>query len=327
MQPRIINVALTACFVMLVVSTGHTELLGRREVTTIPPVNLTGDASATSSEELTQSNGGLKIYISVDMEGISGVSGRDQTSNSGTEYGRSRKLMAEDTNAAIRGAIAAGATEIVVNDSHGGQRNILPEDLHPSASLISHNFKRHGMVEGLDDTFDAAMFIGYHAKAGTPVGLFAHTGSGVVRNLEINGISVGEGGMNTMMADWHGVPVVLVTGDNVAVNEIQQVAKEARGVVVKHAINAQAVRLKSLAAVREDIERVAKEAVSAVQDKDPTRVSTYSVRLQFQNTLIPYVSEVLPSIRRPSPDTLEFSVDSMPDAYATIRFLYRWIRP
>ena len=97
--------------------------------------------------------------------------------------------------------------------------------------------------------------------------------------------------------------------------------------MVKHAINAQAVRLKSLVAVREDIERVAKEAVSTVQDKDPTRVSTYSVRLQFQNTLIPYVSEVLPSIRRPSPDTLEFSVDSMPDAYATIRFLYRWIRP
>ena len=321
MQPRIIDVVLTVCFVMLVVSTGHTGSMVRWEATTIPPVHLTDDAQATSSEELTQSSRGLKIYISVDMEGISGISGR------GTEYGRSRKLMADDTNAAIRGAIAAGATEIVVNDSHGGQRNLLPEDLHPSASLISHNFKRHGMVEGLDDTFDAAIFIGYHAKAGAPVGLFAHTGSGVVRNLEINGISIGEGGMNTMMADWYGVPVVLVTGDNVAVNEVQQVAKEAKGVVVKHAINAQAVHLRSLEAVREDIERVAKEAVSAVQDKEPTRVSVYSVRLQFQNTLVPYVSEVLPSIKRPSPDTLEFSVDSMPDAYATIRFLYRWVRP
>ena len=111
MQPRIINVALTACFVMLVASTGHTESMVRWETTTMPPVNLTGDAQATSSEELTQSSGGLKIYISVDMEGISGISGRDQTSNNGTEYGRSRKLMADDTNAAIRGAIAAGATD------------------------------------------------------------------------------------------------------------------------------------------------------------------------------------------------------------------------
>lgn len=73
--------------------------------------------------------------------------------------------MAEDTNAAIRGALAGGATEIVVNDSHGGQRNLLPEDLHPSARLISHSFKRYGMMEGLDESFDAVIFIGYHAKA------------------------------------------------------------------------------------------------------------------------------------------------------------------
>ena len=87
--------------------------------------------------------------------------------------------MAEDVNAAIRGALAGGATEIVVNDSHGSQRNMLPEDLDPSARLISHSFKRYGMMEGLDETFDAVLFIGYHAKADTPGGLFAHTGSGV----------------------------------------------------------------------------------------------------------------------------------------------------
>lgn len=81
---------------------------------------------------------GKKVYISVDMEGISGISGSDQLSPGGSEYPRSRKLMAEDTNAAIRGALAAGATDIVVNDSHGGQRNLLPEDLNPVARLISH---------------------------------------------------------------------------------------------------------------------------------------------------------------------------------------------
>ena len=106
-----------------------------------------------------------KVYVSVDMEGISGISGMNQLSPGGSEYGRSRKLMAEDANAAIRGAVAAGATEVLVNDSHGGQRNLLPEDLHPAASLISHSFKTYGMMEGVDETFAAAIFVGYHAKA------------------------------------------------------------------------------------------------------------------------------------------------------------------
>ena len=105
----------------------------------------------------------------------------------GAEYGRARKLMAEDANAAIRGAFEGGATDVLVNDSHGSQRNLLPEDLDPRARLISHSFKRYGMMEGLDESFDAVVFIGYHAKADAPRGLFAHTGSGVVRDLQVNG--------------------------------------------------------------------------------------------------------------------------------------------
>ena len=151
--------------------------------------------------------------------------------------------MAEDLNAAVRGAIEAGATDILVNDSHGGQRNLLPEDVHPARRLISHSFKRHGMMEGLDETFDGAIFIGYHAKADAPRGLFAHTGSGVVRDLQINGRSVGEGGMNAALAAWHGVPVLVVTGDDVAVAEVKESAPDARGVVVKRAINIRAVEL------------------------------------------------------------------------------------
>ena len=95
---------------------------------------------------------GKKVYISVDLEGISGVNGDDQTGPGGAEYGRARKLMAEDANAAIRGAFEGGATDVLVNDSHGGQRNLLPEDLDPRARLISHSFKRYGMMEGLDET-------------------------------------------------------------------------------------------------------------------------------------------------------------------------------
>jgi D-amino peptidase len=268
---------------------------------------------------------GKKVYISVDMEGISGISGSDQLSPAGSEYARSRKLMAEDTNAAIRGALAAGATDIVVNDSHGGQRNLLPEDLNPAARLISHSFKRYGMMEGLDGSFDAVIFIGYHAKAGSPDGLFAHTGSGVVRDLRINGRSVGEGGMNTMLAAWYGVPVVLVTGDDVAVAEVKEMATAARGVVVKRAINVRAVELVSLETARREIESAARAAVAGAKKTPPERRGPFNVQLEFRDTLIPEIAEAFPTIRRVGPETVTYSMDTMPAAYRLIRVLYRFI--
>ena len=269
---------------------------------------------------------GKKVYISVDMEGISGISGDDQLSQGGVEYGRSRKLMVEDANAAIRGAIAAGATDILVNDSHGGQRNLLPEDLHPAARLISHSFKRYGMMEGLDETFDAVIFIGYHAKADHPGGLFAHTGSGVVRDLEINGRSVGEGGMNAALAAWFGVPVVMVTGDDVAVRQVKESAPSAHGVDVKRAINTRAVELKPLAKAREEIERTAREAVqSAPARRAAQKAGSYTIRMRFKNFTIPEVASAFQGIAVESPDTVVFTRATMPEAYRLIRVLYRFI--
>ncbi len=206
-----------------------------RVVTTL--VLLLALAFAISSRAQT----GKKVYISVDLEGISGINGDDQTSAGQPEYARGRKLMVEDANAAIRGAFAGGATDVLVNDSHGSQRNLLPEDLDPRARLISHSFKRYGMMEGLDETFDSVLFIGYHARASAPRGLFAHTGSGVVRDLQVNGVAVGEGGMNAALAAWYGVAVALVTGDDTAVDEVKAIVPSVKGVVVKRAINTRAV--------------------------------------------------------------------------------------
>jgi D-amino peptidase len=266
-----------------------------------------------------------KVYISVDMEGISGVSGDDQVNAGGAEYGRSRKLMAEDLNAAIRGALEAGATDILVNDSHGGQRNLLPEDVHPSARLISHSFKRHGMMEGLDETFDAIIFIGYHAKADAPRGLFAHTGTGVVRDLQINGRSVGEGGMNAALAAWYGVPVVVVTGDDTAVAEVKESVPAVRGVVVKRAINVRAVELKPLQQARKEIEAAAREGVAGARKPAPQRTGPFRVQLRFRNFTIPEVATAFREIEPVAPDTVAFSRETMPEAYRLIRVLYRFI--
>lgn len=235
--------------------------------------------------------------------------------------------MADDLNAAISGARAGGATEIVVNDSHGSMRNLRLEDLEPGARLISHSFKRAGMMEGLDESFHAAIFVGYHAQAGSPNGLFAHTGSGVVADVRVNGQSLGEGGLNTLVAGWYGVPVVLVTGDDVAVKQVLAVASGARGVVVKRAINQRAVELRPLQDVHRDIDLAAREAVAAARRVAPRREASYKVEVQFREPFIPEVAEILPGMQRPAPDTIAFTTDTMPRAYALIRVLYRYINP
>lgn len=267
----------------------------------------------------------MRVYISVDMEGISGVNGDNQTTVAGNEYGRARKLMAEDANAAIRGAFAGGATDVLVNDSHGGQRNLLPEDLDSRARLISHSFKRHGMMEGLDSTFDAVIFVGYHAKAGTPRGLFAHTGSGVLRDLQVNGRSVGEGGMNALLAAWYGVPVVVVTGDDVAVDQQREITPGVRGVVVKRAINTRAVELRPLADARRDIETAARAGVADARKTGPERAAQYTVRMEFNDLTFPEVATAFREVRLVNASTIEFVRETMPDAYRLIRVLYRFI--
>ena len=199
-------------------------------------------SSATSAADAAQS--GKKVFISADMEGISGISGSDQLSATGAEYSRSRKMMADDVNAAIRGARAGGATTIVVNDSHGSMRNLRLEDLEPGVALDQPQLQavrddgRPGRLLRCGDLRRLSR------QGGASGGLFAHTGSGVVRDVRVNGQSLGEGGLNTTVAAWYGVPVALVTGDDVAVKQVAEVATTAKTVAVKRAINPRAVELR-----------------------------------------------------------------------------------
>ena len=270
---------------------------------------------------------GKKIFISVDMEGISGIADNGQLSSGQPEYGRYRKLMAQDVNAAIGGAYDGGGRQILVNDAHGSMRNLQIEDLDGRANLISHSFKAYGMLEGLDESFDAVFFIGYHAKAGSPIGFAAHTGSGVVRDLRVNGRSVGEAGLNALLAAWYGVPVVLGTGDHVAVEQIKAAAPDALVVVTKRAINSRAVELRPLDVVHREITTLAAEAVKTAQRRTPRREPSYRVEIQFNGTAIAEVAEGLPQIERPAPDTLAFTTQSLPQAYRMIRILYRYVNP
>lgn len=268
-----------------------------------------------------------KIYISVDMEGVSGVVDSGQLSSGQPEYARYRLLMAQDVNAAIRGARAGGATEIVVNDAHGSMRNLRPEDLEPGIRLISHSFKPFGMMEGLDETFDGVFFIGYHAKAGSPVAFAAHTGSGVVRDVRLNGRSVGEAGLNARLAAWYGVPVLLGTGDQAATAQIHEAAPGARLVVVKRAVTSRAVELRPLDEVHREITEAARAAVATAGRVPPERTGPFRVEVDFAGPAIPEIAEGLPQLTRPAPETIAFTADTMPAAYRLIRILYRYLNP
>jgi D-amino peptidase len=292
-----------------------------------PPRPTQDDPTRTKTSGATTKSGARKVYISVDLEGISGVNGEDQINPGQSEYARARKLMAEDTNAAIRGAFEGGATAVIVNDSHGGMRNLLPEDLDPRARLISHSFKLYGMMEGLDDSFSAVVFVGYHAKADSPAGLFAHTGSGVIRDLQVNGRSVGEGGMNAALAAWYGVPVVVVSGDDVAVAEVKSAAPGVRTVAVKRAINIRAVELRPLAEARQELQQAVRDGVAAAKPTAAHPAKSYRVQVRFRSVTHPQVVTAFREIELVAPDTVAFTRATMPEAYRLIRVLYRFINP
>ncbi len=269
----------------------------------------------------------LKVYISVDMEGVSGVVTSDQTGAGGADYNRFRRLMTEEANAAIEGAVAAGATEIVVNDSHGSMRNLLIEELRAPAELISSNIKPMGMMQGIDASFDAVIFVGYHAKAGSPVGVLAHTGSGSIADLRINGRSVGEAGMNILAAGAFGVPVVMITGDQETIAQARELVPNLEGAQVKEAIATTAARSLRPDIARDRIRTAAKRALerlSEIKSVKPATPATFEVR--FTQTVLADVAEQIPTIKRVDARTISYQADDYLQGYRLLRVLYRYLR-
>ena len=184
-----------------------------------------------TSEAKTQ---GLKVYISADMEGVAGVFGREQLDSQGFEYSQFRSFMTAEVNAAVEAARDEGATEIVISDSHGSGLNLLMDALPQDIQLVRSWPRPLGMMEGIDDSFCAAIFIGYHAGVGNIDGIAAHTvSSKAFSSVKINGIEMSEGGMNALIAGHFGVPVVMISGDDAAVREVSDMLGPIEGAVVK----------------------------------------------------------------------------------------------
>ena len=269
----------------------------------------------------------LKVFISVDMEGVTGVVSADQTGAAGGDYNRTRRLMTEEANAAIEGALASGATEIVVNDSHGSMRNLEIDMLRAPAELISNNVKPMGMVQGLDSSFDAAVFIGYHAKAGSPVGVLAHTGSGTIADLRINGRSVGEAGMNIFAAGALGVPVVMVSGDQGAISEARALVPNIEGVQVKEAIWTTAAQSLHPTEARRRISSGVENALRRLPEFKPVRPATPArFEVSFAQPVLADLAEQIPTIGRVDARTVSYSAADYLKGYRLLRILYRYLR-
>lgn len=205
----------------------------------------------------------MQIYISADMEGITGLVDAVDVQPGGADYERGRVMMTEDVNAAVRGAVAAGATRVLVNDAHGPMRNLLPDLLHPAAHLVRGRPKAMGMLDGLDDSFDAALCIGYHSRAGT-LGVLSHSFMGhEIEDMWLDSAPVGEIGLVHATAAALGAPVILLTGDDAACAEMADWDPGVETVPVKRARGRFAAQLLPVAEARRAIETAATAAIQA----------------------------------------------------------------
>jgi len=265
----------------------------------------------------------LRVYISVDMEGITGIVNAEQT-GAGPDYNIARKWMAEDVNAAILGALDAGATEIVVNDSHGTMRNILLNDLHPAATLITGSPKPMGMMEGIDGTFDAALLIGYHAKAGTADGVLDHTISGgTVYSIKINGTEMPELGINALVAGSYGVPVVMVSGDNAVCGQAREILGEKVVTAqVKEAVGRYAAKTLSFEKARQLIRQQAKSAIEKRKEMKPFKVNgPYTFQLAYLRSSQADNAMSIPGVKRLDARAVQIKSDDYVTGYKLLRAL------
>jgi len=225
----------------------------------------------------------MKLFLSVDMEGITGLPDHTFVDSSKHNYERARRIMTQEANAIVEGALSKGVKEVLVNDSHSKMNNILVEELHPEASLITGDLKPYSMVQSLDETYIGAVFAGYHSRAGQP-GVMSHSMIFGVRNIFINEVVIGELGFNAYVAGYYGVPVIMVAGDDGACREAEALIPGVVTAAVKQSISRSAVKTlhpqKAQALLRE---RIA-EAISKRDQIQPlTPPKNPVLRIEFAN--------------------------------------------
>ena len=260
----------------------------------------------------------MRVYLSVDMEGLAGISHTAPTGREDAGYPEACRLMEGEANAAIAGAFDGGATEVVVNDSHGPMFNLSPTGLDPRARLVQGR-KALSMVEAAADTaFDVALFVGYHARAGHPRGTIAHTYTGQPTLTTLAGRPTGEYGINGLYLGALGVPVGLVTGDDALAEEVADWLPWAERVVVKHARGYRAADSVHPSVARDLVSRAARRAVeraTAGELRALTMPSPIEVGIKFRHAGQADFAAVIPGFSRDGDRGVRYSAEDGIDAY------------
>jgi D-amino peptidase len=275
----------------------------------------------------------MRLYLSVDMEGVAGIAHPAQTYfdregvTDRTDYDRGRTLMAGETNAAIGAAFEAGATEIVVNDSHWQMRNLRAEDLDPRARLIVGD-KPYSMTQGIGAEgdgvgFAAAAFVGYHAGAGHPTGIIGHTYAGVVMEVRVNGVPHNEAGLNALRLGQHGVPVALVSGDDALASEIELLLPWAERVVVKRAQAAFTAEGDSPDVARTRIADGLRRALGRLDEMPVYRLPSLRVEVDLRLPIMADYCALIPTVERIGPRSVAAEPVDADAMYATFISIVR----
>jgi D-amino peptidase len=261
----------------------------------------------------------MRIYLSVDMEGIHGVVHSVHTQPGERGYETASKWMHEDVNAVAAAAFEAGATEIYINDSHWDMKNLNPDLIHPKCHLLSGWHKPYSMVTGVKG-HQAALFVGYHAKVGTAKGILSHTyRAKVFFDVRLNGKSVGEAGLNAALAGWFGVPVALVTGDTAACRETTDLIGNVNHAVVKDGVS----RYAGVCFPREQVmELLHKTTLQALKDASSWKLyrpePPYTIGITFVDPNMADAAELLPVVKRTGDRDIEITNNDYSQAFQTM---------
>ena len=267
----------------------------------------------------------VKVFISVDMEGIGGVVTDQQLGPTGFEYARAREWMTAEALAAIAGAREAGATQFVVADAHGNMQNLLIERFPADVTIIRGSPRPLSMMEGIDSTFSAAMFIGYHSATSNTQGVRAHTiSSATFASIRLNEQPMAESGINAAIAGSVGVPVVMVSGDDAAVGEVERLTAATGGIegaVVKRPISFHAAAVMTPEASQALIRAKAKAAISRLSTFRPLQVrGPFRLELTYKNYMPAEMMAYMPGVERVDAHTVRFTAQSIRDVSRFITF-------
>ena len=270
--------------------------------------------------------GGLKIYISADMEGVVGVVTGDQLGPSGFEYQRFRGFMTQEVNTAIEAAFEGGATEVVVSDSHGNGENLLLEQLPDNVVVIRSWPRPLSMMEGIDASFDGAIFLGYHTSTTNTRGVRAHTlSSARLTAVRLNGQAMSEAGINAAIAGHFGVPIILVSGDDAIVEETTALLGDVEGAVVKWALGFHSAKTLTPEAAYAVIREKAKAAMARIQDFKPYRIDgPIQLEVSFKNYRPVEMLAYLPIVERIDAHTIRFVGKDMIEVSKFLSFILNY---